>query len=102
MANYFKVVNGMVTESIIADAEFMSTFRDTSAGTWIEESDSINGKGSIGKQYNPQLNAWYEPQPFSSWTLNTTTFNWEAPVTYPTDGKIYQWDETTKSWKEII
>ena len=39
-------------------------------------------------------------QPFSSWTLNTTTGYWEAPVPKPepTDTIfIYAWDEDTQS-----
>tara|TARA_R100000152_G_C6640253_1_gene85061 strand:- start:44 stop:358 length:315 start_codon:yes stop_codon:yes gene_type:complete len=103
MANYLKVVNGIVTESIVADAEFMKTFTDTSPGEWIEDTDSIKGNGGIGQQYDPQLNAWYQPQPFPSWTLNTTTLDWEPPIDFPNDtgDKFFQWDEDTKSWKEI-
>lgn len=102
MANYLKVVNGIVTESMIADAEFMKTYRDTSPGEWIAESDSIRGVGAIGQQYDPQLNAWYQPQPFPSWTFNADTLEWSAPVTPPSeDGKLYLWNEDTKSWKEV-
>jgi len=35
---------------------------------------------------------------FPSWILNQTTWLWDAPTLYPTDGKLYQWDEPTKSW----
>jgi len=41
---------------------------------------------------------FYAPQPYPSWILNTTTFLWEAPVPYPTDGNEYVWDEATQSW----
>lgn len=102
MANYLKVVDSIVTESILADAEFMKTYRDTSPGTWIENTDSIKGVGAIGQQYDRNLNAWYNPQPFPSWTLNTTTFDWEPPIAFPnTAEKMYEWDEENKSWKEI-
>jgi len=40
-------------------------------------------------------------KPFASWVLNETTCNWEAPVTYPTDGKQYNWNEKTTSWVEV-
>ena len=33
------------------------------------------------------------PQPYDSWTLNTTTYEWESPIDYPTDGNTYIWDE---------
>jgi len=39
-------------------------------------------------------------QPFPSWDLNSS-FQWEAPVAMPTDGKSYYWDEPTKSWVEV-
>ena len=41
---------------------------------------------------------FYAPQPYSSWTLNTQTYEWQAPVPYPNDGKVYDWDEATLSW----
>ena len=44
------------------------------------------------------VGVFYPPQPYPSWTLNTSTFLWDAPVPYPTDGKDYIWDEATKSW----
>jgi len=53
----------------------------------------------IGFTYDPVLDAFYSPQPYPSWTLNTTTCLWEAPVSYPSDGKVYVWDESSQSWK---
>lgn len=44
------------------------------------------------------VGVFYAPQPYPSWILNTETFLWEAPVPYPTDGKVYVWDEATLSW----
>jgi hypothetical protein len=38
------------------------------------------------------------PQPFSSWTKDSFSYQWSAPVPYPTDGKLYRWDEDTLSW----
>ena len=53
---------------------------------------------SIGFTYNQTLDAFIPPKPFDSWTLNETTCLWEAPTTYPTDGEVYTWNETTTSW----
>jgi hypothetical protein len=47
---------------------------------------------------NGVIGVFYEPQPYTSWVLNTQTYYWEAPVPYPTDGKNYVWDEATVSW----
>jgi len=47
---------------------------------------------------NGVTGVFYAPQPYPSWSLNTQTYEWEAPVPYPTDGKNYVWDESTLSW----
>ncbi len=36
-------------------------------------------------------------QPYGSWVLNSS-FEWEAPVPMPTDGKVYEWNESAQSW----
>ena len=55
----------------------------------------------IGYTYDEDRDAFIPPQPFTSWTLNDTTCLWEAPVAYPDDGKMYEWNETTKQWDLI-
>lgn len=56
----------------------------------------------VGYTYDSKLDAFYEPQPYPSWTLNTTTCLWEPPTPRPEgDGKIYKWEETSKSWIEV-
>ena len=57
--------------------------------------------GGIGYTYDQTKDAFIPPKPFDSWTLNETTCIWEAPVAYPSDGKDYEWDESSTSWKEI-
>jgi len=34
--------------------------------------------------------------------LNEDTCQWDAPIPRPADGKIYEWDESTVSWKELV
>jgi hypothetical protein len=55
----------------------------------------------IGYSYNSIRDAFIPPKPFASWTLNEETCLWEAPVAYPDDGGLYQWDEITTSWVAI-
>jgi hypothetical protein len=55
----------------------------------------------IGYTFNAALNAFIPPQPYPSWTLNTTTCDWDPPVPMPDDGGFYIWDEATLSWKEV-
>ena len=70
-------------------------------GNWVQT--SYNGKSrkryaGIGYTYNRQYDAFIPPKPYPSWILNTTTLDWDAPVPYPNDGKVYAWDEATQSW----
>ena len=61
----------------------------------------------IGFTYDESKDAFIPQQPFDSWTLNETTCLWEAPLTYPSDGKTYVWDENayktdnTTGWIEV-
>jgi len=52
----------------------------------------------LGFTYDPIRDAFIAPKPYPSWILNEETCIWEAPVSYPNDGQLYSWDETTKSW----
>ena len=56
---------------------------------------------SVGYTYDEDRDAFIPPKPYASWTLNETTCLWEAPVAYPTDGELYNWNETNQTW-EII
>jgi len=38
MSHYAKVVTGIVTQVIVAEADFFDTFVDTSPGEWIQTS----------------------------------------------------------------
>ena len=56
----------------------------------------------IGYTYDETRDAFIPPQPYDSWTLNETSCLWEAPVSYPTDGEQYEWNEETTTWDLII
>lgn len=69
---------------------------------WVQTSYNANFRNNyagIGYKYDAGFDAFVPPQPYPSWTLNTTVFQWEPPVSYPDDGGIYSWDEETQSWK---
>ena len=55
----------------------------------------------IGYTYDETRDAFIPPQNYPSWILNEDTCRWEAPVAYPDDGKVYDWNEETKSWVEL-
>jgi hypothetical protein len=72
-------------------------------GTWKQTSYNGNIRknyAGVGFTYDSQRDAFIEPKPYTSWTLNETTCRWEAPTPMPTDDKRYLWDEATTSWIE--
>lgn len=115
MSHFAKILDGKVTKVIVAEPEFFQTFVDTSPGQWIQTSYNTQGgvhvnggtplRGNyagIGYTYDATHDVFYAPQPFPSWVLNQTTWTWEAPTPMPTDGKLYRWDEPTKTWIEVV
>lgn len=113
MSHFAKVTDGKVTQVIVAEKEFFDTFVDSSPGAWIQTSYNTHGNqhpegrplrgnyAGIGYTYDSVNDVFYAPQPYPSWILNNTTWLWEAPVAYPTDGKMYKWNESNTSWEEI-
>jgi hypothetical protein len=124
MAHWAKIENNIVEQVLIVD-NTITDGQDYLAsqlglgGTWIQT--SYNTRGGI--HYSPVTNqpdggialnmnyagigySWdgigfAAPQPFSSWTLNKETYEWNPPVAYPTDKKPYFWDEESKTWAEL-
>jgi hypothetical protein len=114
MAHFAKVVDGVVTQVIVAEPEFFETFVDSSPGEWIQTSYNTHGGqhtlggtplrknyAGIGFTYDRVKDAFIPPKPFASWVLNEDTCLWNAPVDMPDDGKLYQWDEATVNWVEV-
>ena len=123
MSHFAKVVDGKVTQVIVAEPEFFDTFVDSSPGAWVQTSYNTRGgvhygedgqpsadqskalRGNyagVGYTYDAASDVFYAPQPFQSWILNSSTWTWDAPTPMPTDGKLYAWDEPTLAWKEIV
>lgn len=120
MAHFAKVENGTVTQVVVAEADFIATGALGDPASWIQTSYNTRGNvhygsdgqpdggeavrgnyAGIGYVYDKLNDVFYAPQPFPSWILNIGSWTWEAPVSYPTDGKLYNWDEETKNWKEL-
>ena len=76
---------------------------------WIQTSYNSNFRcryAGIGMVYDNQHDVFLLPQPYSSWTLNTETYEWNPPVPEPelTDeqkesGSYYEWNEETQEWE---
>jgi hypothetical protein len=52
----------------------------------------------IGMTYDEDRDVFIPKKPFNSWILNEDTCQWEAPVSYPTDGQRYNWNEENQTW----
>ena len=57
------------------------------------------GKGYV---YDETNDVFYLQKPFPSWTLNETTWLWEAPVALPDLENDYFWNEREQSWELIV
>ena len=116
MSHFAKIESNIVIQVIVAEQDFI----DTQEGTWVQTSYNTRGGvhyqpnsntpsddqskalrknyAGIGYTYDSTKDAFIPPKPFDSFTLNETTCLWEAPVSYPTDGEAYVWNEDTQSW----
>lgn len=122
MAHFAQIdSNNIVTQVIVIEQETLNTGHWGNPATWIQTSYNTFGGvhygpdgspdggialrknyASIGYTYDPVRDAFYAPQPFPSWILDEETCCWQAPVAMPQDDKVYQWNESTLSWNEVI
>ena len=78
---------------------------DNLGGTWIKTSynNTIRKNyAGIGYTYDETRDAFIPPQDFPSWILDEDSCTWNPPVEYPSDGKVYLWDEDSISWIELV
>ena len=120
MSHFAKVENGLVVQVIVAEQDFINSGLVGPASEWVQTSYNTRGgvhygedgqpdggtalRGNyagIGYTYDSTHDVFYAPQPYPSWTLNNTTWMWEPPVPYPTDDKMYQWNEEDRNWVEV-
>ena len=104
MTTYAKIENGIVTQVIVAESDFIAT----QEGTWIEDTNAIKNDASLGWTYNSVLGAFISPKPFASWILDENAI-WQAPVAYPSvtpdeNGTTikYHWNEETQTWDQDV
>ena len=119
MAHFAKIENNLVTNVIPAPEGF-----SIEGETWVQTSYNTRGNvhygqdgqpdggvalrgnyAGIGYVYDSTNDKFYKEQPYASWTLDTNTWLWTPPISYPADG-MYIWDEdvyqadNTKGWIE--
>ncbi|CAB4137622.1 hypothetical protein UFOVP327_40 [uncultured Caudovirales phage] len=117
MTNYAFVRDGFVIDVIVADQAFIDQLPDTGTGQWLLTDPNTRGGvhygadgqpdggvpvrknfAGIGYIYNSELDEFYPPRPYDTWTLDSATGTWVPPVPYPEDGNLYQWNPSTNNW----
>lgn len=110
MSHYAKVENGIVTQVIVAEEDFIQTGALGDPANFVQTSYNTRGGehpegrplrknyAGIGYTYDSQRDAFIPPQPYPSWVLNEDTCLWEAPTAMPTEGGPFTWNEETKTW----
>ena len=112
MGHFAKVENGIVTQVIVAEQDYIDTLNDTSS--WIQTSYNTYGGvhklggtpfrknyAGAGYTYDSERDAFIPVKPFPSWVLNEETCIWEAPTPYPNSNDAYGWNETNQTWDLI-
>lgn len=102
MAHFAKVENGIVTEVIVAEEEFINSGAVGDPSMWIQTSYNGNIRkrfAGIGYTYNEELDAFITPKPpYESWILDADICAWKAPVDAPLGN--YIWNEDQGAWVE--
>jgi len=120
MSNFAKVENGIVSQVIVADHDYIISGALGEPSIWIEtDRNTKNGVhyGSDGKPdggtalrfhyagvgyiYDNINDVFYPPSPYPSWKISAETgWTWIAPtpIPDPIEGYYWSWDEDTVSW----
>jgi hypothetical protein len=107
MSHWAKLDNNIVVEVLVGPnyGDEGEAFFNALGGTWVKTSYNGNIRknyAGIGYTYDTDRDAFIAPKPFNSWLLDEDTCQWQAPVPYPTDDLMYEWDEELTDWKPII
>lgn len=116
MAHFAEIDNNNIVQRVIvvANEELLDNGVESEAkgiafcqslfgGNWVQTSYNKTFRKNFcgqGFSYDSTRNAFIPPKPFDSWSLDEDTCLWKSPVPYPTDNKIYNWNESTTSWVE--
>ena len=76
------------------------TSYNTSRGQHRNGGTPLRGNyAGIGMIYDEDNDLFITSKPYASWELDAS-FDWQPPTVMPDDGKVYDWNEDTKSWDE--
>jgi len=103
MSHFAEINNdGVVQRVIVAEQDFINSGAVGDSFLWVQTSYNNNFRkqfAGIGFTYDKAKDKFIAPKPFPSWALDSND-DWQAPSAVPDDGKLYDWDEDSKSWKE--
>ena len=115
MAHFARVENGIVTQVIVAEQDFIDCGAAGDPSSWIQTSYNTFGGihltggtplrknfAGIGFTFDEERNAFIPVKPFPSWILSEQTCLYDPPFPMPCDGKRYKWNEQETIWKEIV
>ena len=105
--SHFAEINtdNIVQRVIVAEQNFINSGQVGDSFNWVQTSYNGNFRKNYagsGYTYDKTRDAFIAPQPYPSWTLVEATCQWESPIPYPTDDKMYTWDEETTNWVEEV
>lgn len=102
------VVNNDALDPSNEEASGIAFLTEWSGGhlNWKQTSYSGNIRknfAGIGYRYDPDFDVFISPQPYPSWKLNYTTYQWEAPIPMPEDieNYLWRWSEYNKEWIQV-
>jgi len=89
---YFANISG----SLVIE-HFTGETMPSSSGNWLSHSFA---HVDVGFTYDSDLEVFYPPQPYLSFTLDKTTQMWEPPIPEPERfaEEIYRWNENQQNW----
>ena len=103
MSHFAEINNdGIVQRVIVAEQDFINSGAVGDSFLWVQTSFNNNFRkqfAGIGFTYDKAKDKFIAPQPYPSWALDSND-DWKAPSAMPDDGKLYDWDEDSKAWKE--
>lgn len=99
--------NNIVTQVLVGPnyGDEGEAFFNALGGTWVKTSYNGNIRknyAGIGFTYDINRDAFIAPKPYNSWLLDEDTCQWKAPIEYPANGLMHEWDEELINWKPII
>ena len=127
MSHFAKIENGIVTQVIVAEQDFINSGLVGDPSQWIQTSYNTLGgvhygsdgqpdngialRGNyagVGYTYDSANDVFYAPRPLDingvaceSWSISSPNWLWTAPTLPPVNDKRYAWNEISKIWTEL-